>query len=1486
MVFFFFTIPPINSIITTIASKVLSSKYSSEISISHVYFNPFTFSVWLKEVKVMDQNSDTLLYIRRFFVDVDKLDFDNMNFELKTIRLENATVNLIQDSTEKFNFDFFIPQDSTEVSVLEEDTLTTKYTCFCSNIEFKQIDFFLSLNSPKETTNYLMDYNHLKFNDINLFANDFSINQDLEIKTVLQHLETKEKCGLEVKNLSANIDFSPHGIRLEHFNLETPETIFNASNTNLIFNGFDDFSSALSNVGIGIEILENSIVGFNDIGHFVKELYSTDIQTDISGLISGKIGNLDIKRLRLSFLDSTSFNLKATLKGLPDIDNFSFKVDTAVLATTSKNIRQLHNPIDKNIPLFEIPDFLDDFSQVKLCAKSLGTLKNLSLSAVLKTKIGNIKTKITLKDEKKTTDIFGFVDASELDLEKFAGKSSSLGILSARFDTLNVKIFPSGAVKGVAKGGVDSIFYNGYCYKGIKINGDFTENLFSGKISSLDKNVKFDFLGKADISNNMNFDFLLNVDNLDLNALNFLTDSIDKMKFSLAANFTGNSVDNFNGAIALTEPFEFCRNSDTLLLNYFVIKSYIDHYRNNLPIRNLKISSDFFDSELKGLVKTEQMLNIANNFVYMAFPSLKNSSDTVSVPKKRKRYSFLDSEFQNNYDNIFEFEFTTGNTQQLTDFFYPELYITPGTHLGLSVNVRRARTYLVLESDSVVFGDYSAENLVLRASARHDTLDLGVDFNKFKLLDQDLETPHLGFSAKHDTALITLSWMDEKEKFSLIKGDFFMLKRTFSEEFPILKFAFSNSEFSLFDTDFRILPSSIIMDTTSYTIDNFRVAVVNEKTFNDDYDFSICGTISEDPKDKLEVKISDFDIGVLENFVQNLNLQGIFNGTFSISNIYALNAGGMPVVELNAESDKLTVEGIDFKNFRAKADLNEADSIINLDICTLKRKTDTLKSIAAYGFYDFKSENADFRLDINDVQLNYFKSFFENYLQTTKYSLLKGRARVWGKLDNPNVNAALTLHGGYFKIQYLGTQYDLNDSMAITIDNKMIKLSKTKFYSGKGTGLAYLDGLLTHNNFSNFNMEVNLSCKNFMVLNSKETDSSAFWGKAYTTGVIKITGDPTRMINIDAKVKTDKNTQVFLPLYMASEVATDWNFITFSSTNQDTEIHRQKADLSDIRMNFNLEVTPEAEVQVLLDESAANNLKVSAKGNLRLNVSGSGDFNMYGALSIVKGDYLFTMQHMLSKKFDITSGSTLRWNGDPMDAIVDLSASYRLRKVSLYNLMVEEEYRHKKVPVRCFLNMKGDLMQPKLSFNVQVEDNSDVVQGQLDNLDEGNINKQAMSLLLLNQFQPLPGLKGGENSMFSDINPGELVSNQLNHWLSDISDKFDVGVNYQMGDGNTSSEFDIAVSTQLLDDRVNVSTNFGVGGVSNNQATQRTNNVVGEVEVDVKLNKTGGIQLKVYNKANDDELDQAPYAQGVGVIFKREFNRINLFSRKKKAKEK
>jgi type IV secretory pathway VirB6-like protein len=132
-----------------------------------------------------------------------------------------------------------------------------------------------------------------------------------------------------------------------------------------------------------------------------------------------------------------------------------------------------------------------------------------------------------------------------------------------------------------------------------------------------------------------------------------------------------------------------------------------------------------------------------------------------------------------------------------------------------------------------------------------------------------------------------------------------------------------------------------------------------------------------------------------------------------------------------------------------------------------------------------------------------------------------------------------------------------------------------------------------------------------------------------------------------------------------------------------------------------------------------------------------------------------------------------------------------------------------------------------------------------------------------------------------------MLSNQLSNWLSQISNDFDVNVIYRPGSTAipNSQEVALALSTQLLNDRVMLNGNFDYGNNQSNTPTTPGNNAItGAFEVEVKI--TEKIRFKVFNRSNDNfYIDNGvPYTQGVGLFFKQDFSKIrNLFGKSNKS---
>ncbi|MCI5057424.1 MAG: translocation/assembly module TamB, partial [Flavobacteriales bacterium] len=316
--------------------------------------------------------------------------------------------------------------------------------------------------------------------------------------------------------------------------------------------------------------------------------------------------------------------------------------------------------------------------------------------------------------------------------------------------------------------------------------------------------------------------------------------------------------------------------------------------------------------------------------------------------------------------------------------------------------------------------------------------------------------------------------------------------------------------------------------------------------------------------------------------------------------------------------------------------------------------------------------------------------------------------------------------------------------------------------------------------------------------------------------------------------------------------------------------------IQNIQMNFDLEITDDAKVQIIFDEKVGDVIKTTGNGEMKMEINSLGKFNLFGEYVIFKGDYLFTLQNIINKKFDIVEGSKITWNGDPYSALLDIKTIYRL-KAPLSDIMSTVDSSNsynRRVPVDCYLNLSNELMSPNIEFDIDLPSAENEVLDAFNGLisKEGEINRQFFSLLVLNRFIA-PDNETAVRSNVGTTNTTEMMSHQISNWLSKISNDFDVGFKYRPGDEISDEEIELALSTQLFNDRLSIEGNFGMTG--NNANATQTNNLVGDVLVEYKVKKDGSVSLKAYNSSNEFNIVDATTSQdtqGVGVLFRKDFS--------------
>jgi hypothetical protein len=277
---------------------------------------------------------------------------------------------------------------------------------------------------------------------------------------------------------------------------------------------------------------------------------------------------------------------------------------------------------------------------------------------------------------------------------------------------------------------------------------------------------------------------------------------------------------------------------------------------------------------------------------------------------------------------------------------------------------------------------------------------------------------------------------------------------------------------------------------------------------------------------------------------------------------------------------------------------------------------------------------------------------------------------------------------------------------------------------------------------------------------------------------------------------------------------------------------------------------------------------------------------MVGDYGVRSGDYVFTLGNIRNKRFTVENGGTISWNGPIEDAVLNLRAIYRT-KASLSDIYNKLEFPElqERIPVEAVLNLSNKLLNPVIKFDILLptadERTREYLRMAIDTDDK--LSRQFLYLLVMNSFYTDPALYSGTGSggqVSQTTGPGaeilgvttttEMLSNQLSNWLSQISNDFDIGFNYRPGNEITDQEVEVALSTQLLNDRVTLNGNVDVGG---NQLNTNASAITGEFTIEVRL--TDKLRFKVFNRSNNNLYYQVhPYTQGVGVFYRRDFNTL------------
>lgn len=670
-----------------------------------------------------------------------------------------------------------------------------------------------------------------------------------------------------------------------------------------------------------------------------------------------------------------------------------------------------------------------------------------------------------------------------------------------------------------------------------------------------------------------------------------------------------------------------------------------------------------------------------------------------------------------------------------------------------------------------------------------------------------------------------------------------------------------------------------VLDSCRFDVGRGRVAVGNFSLASGEHSIRAQGVASESTDDTLHLALNCI---VLERLLKTdasskYSLKGdLYAEAFisaALGDVRLLSSGSIERLVVNGDSLEHMDVTTTWSPGNAKVD-------IGLDIVT-----GGVPRALATGYVDVGKSYMDLRFDIDSLSTGFLNFYLDACIDQWRGST-SGKLRLHGPLDGLLLDARLRMNDdNYFRVMQTNVTYHINQDDSLVISPNSLDFHNIRFTDDrKGRGVFY--GYIGHDMFSNLDNNLIFDVDNSLLLRTTSHDSPSYYGTVYGTGRMKISG-PTNAIYIGIDAKTMPGT-VFMVAPSAKSDIGQQDYILFKKPDEVVVAQTSRLGLG-TSADLNLNITPDAEMSVVINPQTGNKLVGRGRGQVLVAVDRVGELTMQGTYEIESGQYNFSFENIVNKKFDINRGGLISWDGGPYDAIVDITATYKV-KASLYDLMQNTgedagSDMKRRVPVNCNIILSNKLTNPDIRFDIDIPSSQNFNQYALDQFvnTQEEMNRQVFSLLTANRFYNPQGAgaqASTQSSSYIGTTASELISNQLSDLFSQNDRKIGIGVNYRPGDEVTNEEYELSLSTQMLDNKILLSGNIGYGRDAS-ASSSGDGSLIGDFDVEVKLNKQGTVRAKAYTHSNNDVIyETSPTTQGIGISFQEEFNSFRQLFRK------
>ena len=1431
----------VQNYLTQKAASYFSSYTGGTLNIGSLYYNPFE-GIILNDVELKDPQGNTIANFQEFTGNISYRKLFKRQVAIKDIYLNRPVFYLTTDSAGQTNLQFLADAFASDQPAAFPDV-----TFSLRNLHINEGKFYYDHLPAPQKDSLSFDPMHIRIENFNTQLSIGILKQDTA-HVSLETLTLKEACGFTLNDIACQASLGHKAATIRQFSLQLPQSHLQCDSLQLAYDSLVQITQPkfIQHAKIAAS-LEPSYLYGSDFEALVPALKRLNKPLRLNGYLKFANNNVKLHNFSASYGNDIQIQTAAEIDGVHNLKEAYIYANIKEVSTKKQGIENLI--ADLQGKPFILPKELNKLGKLEFSGNISGFFSDMVAYGLLKTDIGKINTDLLLNYNVSNNDIgfSGHIKTDQIDLERLLGKDSKLGHLA-----LSVNVdgqMPQGKnITGSIEGNIKEFNYNDYAFRNIKIDGLYNEHAVDAKVHYTDPthgalSVNFGLQQQKD---SIDMSLYVQADTIQLHGMH-LIETMPNLLFSLRVNshLSGKSIDDIVGHLTVDSIYIRTKNG-SVHPDMIELKS---KKKDNHQL--ISFSSSLIQAEMEGDIAIS---TLPRNLQYMVAKELSNLS-VLSISKDKALNNFT---FQMQMDPISDYTYLLGQKWSIDDTTYISGYVNDELE-NFEVNI---------QSNLIDFGKNSIDSAAIHIHNFHDSITFNIDGIYQTRIDTTFL--HIGGDVYNNQVDLSLNWENTVE--SDFSGE--LITQT--------TFAKPHRENQVLDVTCSLLPSTMILADSLWHIqpgsvhyDEETLTVNNIWFDGKDQYIKINGNASRADKSQvIKASLKDIDLQYLSNvfYMPDIKLLGIVTAEAEVGQVLH-----KPILNATASCKQFGLNGHPLGDvIAASASYNYDLEQIDLKGTVLNADMDT--SYVVGNISPIRNEML-LDIDVNNLDLSFIKTYLSVFANDMA-GIAKGKLYVGGKLDAIEIWGEAYVKQAMLSIDFLKSKFYFEDSITIKKNAFILKdIEITDEYGNKGL----IDGLVTHNKFNEFVFNIDIGVNNLLAFNTTELNSPDFYGKLYATGNAHIVGDMNN-VNIDVIAKPERGSYFAIPLNSYMD-ATDNKFITYVTPKQ-TKLSvnerriRRKQRISEslaakMKVNLAIEATPDVEAQIILDSHTGDIIKARGNGNIKVEIDNNLNIKVYGNYDITEGSYDFSIQGAMRKRFEVGESSSISFDGDPMNNCnMNINATYQTT-ASLTDLLetsVLETVKNSTVKTLCIARITGPLMSPEIKFDIQLPDADEEVQRMVKAAinTEDMMSQQMVFLLLTGKFYN-PEVTQNTASYSTQLAASfatATISSQLNYWLSQISNNVNLGVNY------SENSVDAANNRQIT---ANISTNFfnnrlilnGNVGYRNQYGSE---DFIGDFDLEYKLIESGRLRLKAYNKTNDRLYSTALYTQGLGIMYREDFD--------------